>query len=107
MLSQVKQLLGITGDELDAQLGVILSGAEQRLRLLLGGVDQVPDALRYILPEVTVVRFNRIGSEGMAAHSVEGESITFSDDDFAGYLRDIEAYLDEQTGARRGRVRLL
>jgi len=107
MLSQVKQLLGLSGDELDEQLDVILTGVEQRLKLLLGGVDEVPEALWYIIPEVAVVRFNRIGSEGMSAHSVEGESITFSDDDFAGYLRDIDAYLDEQTGARRGRVRLL
>ena len=70
-------------------------------------MSEIPEALAYIVVEVAVARFNRIGSEGMSSHSVEGESISFSDDDFAGYKADIEAYLDEQSGTKRGRVRFL
>lgn len=107
MLDKIKLLLGMDGNELDEQLELILSNTGERLKLLLGGVSEIPEALAYIVVEVAVARFNRIGSEGMSSHSVEGESISFSDDDFAGYKADIEAYLDEQSGTKRGRVRFL
>lgn len=107
MLSQLKTLLGVEGTELDDRLNLILTNTGERLKILLGGVSEIPEGLRYIVTEVAVVRFNRIGSEGMSSHSVEGESISFSDDDFAGYRADIEAYLDEQAETRRGRVRFL
>ena len=107
MLEKIKLLLGLDGNELDEQLELILANTGERLKLLLGGVSEIPEALAYIVVEGAVARFNRIGSEGMSSHSVEGESISFSDDDFAGYKADIEAYLDEQSGTKRGRVRFL
>ena len=107
MLEKIKLLLGLDGNELDEQLELILANTGERLKLLLGGVSEIPEALAYIVVEVAVARFNRIGSEGMSSHSVEGESISFSDDYFAGYKADIEAYLDEQSGTKRGRVRFL
>lgn len=106
-LDQLKTLLGIAGTELDDRLNLILTTTGERLKILLGGATEIPETLAYIVTEVAVVRFNRIGSEGMSSHSVEGESISFSDDDFAGYKADIEAYLDEQASAKRGRVRFL
>ena len=88
MLEKIKLLLGLDGNELDEQLELILANTGERLKLLLGGVSEIPEALAYIVVEVAVARFNRIGSEGMSSHSVEGESISFSDDDFAGYKAD-------------------
>lgn len=106
-LDTLKTLLGITDDSRDELLMTIISAVQARLLLLLGGADQVPERLAYIVPEVAVIRYNRIGSEGMSSHSVEGESISYADNDFAGYLREIEAYLDEQQSTTRGRVRFL
>ncbi|MFR2405562.1 MAG: phage head-tail connector protein [Eubacterium callanderi] len=54
-----------------------------------------------------MIRFNRIGSEGLSSHSVEGESLSFSDNDFSGYQEDIQVFLNAQKNARRGRVRFL
>ena len=56
---------------------------------------------------MAIIRFNKIGSEGLFAHTVEGESLSFSEDDFAGYRDDIQAYLDQQKDARKGRLRFL
>lgn len=107
MLEQVKILLGVDGTELDGKLAAIITTTEQRLKLLLGGVDQIPDSLEYIVTEVAVIRFNRIGSEGVSSHSVEGESLSFVDDDFAAYREDIQAYLNAQGESAVGRVRFL
>ena len=106
MLDDIKILLGITGNEIDDKLETIQRAVDSRLRVLLG-VDEVPEELEYIVNEVTVIRYNRIGSEGMASHSVEGESIAYSDNDFAGFITDIDAWQSAQASAKRGKVRFL
>lgn len=104
---QVCTLLGIHGMAVDDKIEIIIDSVANRLKNLLGGVSIIPQQLMYIVTEVSVIRFNRIGSEGMSSHSVEGESISFSDNDFVGFMDEIEAYLDEQKGTKRGRVRFL
>ncbi len=106
-LTTLKTLLGIPDDSRDALLTTIVSAVQARLLLLLGGASEVPESLAYIVPEVAVIRYNRIGSEGMSSHSVEGETVAYADNDFAGYMSEIEAYLDEQQTTKRGRVRFL
>lgn len=107
MLSDLKMLLGITDTSQDDKLSWIINATRSRLRLLLGGVDP-PESMDYIITEVSVIRFNRIGSEGMKSQSVEGESLNFSDNDFEGYMDEIQAYLDsENCVARKGGFRFL
>ena len=111
-LEQVKSLLGITAEEsasdtmLDTNLTWIISAAEARLKNLLGGEDP-PEELEHIIIEVAVIRYNRIGSEGLLSHSVKDETMSFSDNDFSGFMGEIEAWLDEQDGTKRGRVRFI
>lgn len=108
MLKDLKILLGIPENDTsqDPKLNLILSGTRSRLKALLGGQDP-PESLGYIITDVAVIRFNRIGSEGLSSHTVEGESLSFSDNDFAGYMDDIQTYLDSQKEAKKGRVRFL
>ena len=104
MYDEIKSLLGIEGDGRDSLLSTIVGFTEDRLRVLLGGMEEVPPELEYIVYELSVIRFNRIGSEGMSAHSVEGESISFSDDDFLRFQSDIDAYLDSVSESKWGKV---
>lgn len=108
MLEDLKLLLGFSAEdkEQDAKLERIISLTTARLTNLLGGIEP-PEELQYIVLEVSVIRFNRIGSEGYSAHSVEGENITFPDSDFAGFMGDIQTYLDSQNVTARGKVRFL
>ena len=97
MLDNLKLLLGIDAkdDSLDDKLNLIIELTTSRLKVLLGGAAEIPKELQYIITEVAVIRFNRIGSEGLSSHGVEGESLSFTDDDFAGYKAEIQAYLDK------------
>ena len=112
MLTRVKGLLGIALEQsaadtvLDANLNWIISAAGTRLKNLLGGVDP-PEELEHIIIEAAVVRYNRIGSEGLSSHTVKDESMNFSENDFAGFMDEIEAWLDEQSETKRGRVRFI
>ena len=108
MLNNLKLMLGIASDDADRDslLKLIISNATARLTTLLGGLEPT-ESLDYIILDVCIRRFNRIGSEGMQSHAVEGESVTFTESDFAGFEDDIQAFLDTQKESTRGRVKFL
>lgn len=108
MLENLKLMLGIGADEtdLDEKLSLILENTTARLKLLLGGIDP-PEETKHIILEVAIARFNRIGSEGYSSHSVEGESLSYSEGDFAPYMDEIRAFLASQEDTSRGKVRFL
>lgn len=106
-LEDVKLLLGITDTDMDDKLNLIIANAgRQVLAYLPERTDTVPDPLQYIVTELAIVRFNRIGNEGMASYSQEGESITYGDD-IVPYLSAIQAWLSTQEKNNRGVVRFL
>lgn len=106
MLNDLKLMLGINDTSLDDRLKLIISATTARLKVLLGGIEP-PESLDYIIRDVSIIRFNKIGSEGMSNHSVEGESLSFTDNDFAGFMDDIQAFLETQKESAKGRVRFL
>ena len=106
MLENIKLLLGLDGTELDERIKLLITMATMRLQILLGGIEP-PETLDYIITEVVVSRFNRIGSEGLKTHTVEGESQSFTDSDFDNFKDDIQAYLNSQTTSTRGKVRFI
>ena len=110
MLEQILILLGLDNptEAIQDKVETIMGLTGQRLMLMLGQ-STMPEALNYIVVEVTIARYNRIGSEGVQSHSVQGESMTWSDDDFSPYRDDIQAWLDaqEDPGTTRGKVRFI
>lgn len=105
VLDDIKKLLGDLEGR-DGLLETIVSLTQHRLETLLG-VEEVPDELDYIVTEVSVARFNRIGSEGITSHTVEGESMSFSNNDFEPYADDIDAWRLANKESPTGRVRFL
>lgn len=109
MLEQVLTLLGISDptEEVTSLLNTIIGITSQRLQLRLG-VSAVPNDLEYIVVEVSIVRFNRIGSERLSSHNVEGESMTWnSEDDFKPYLAEINAWSLNNKSENVGRLRFI
>ena len=94
------------GPDLDAHLSGIIEDVTSQLLVKLGGLDAVPERLSYIVVGVSVKMYNRIGSEGTASHTVDGETMTWSSDPFAEYLDDITAYLNANK-TRRSYVQFL
>ena len=94
-IDDVTALLGFSDEKYNKTLDVIIRLTTNRLKTLLD-VEEVPTELEYIVTEVSIVRYNKIGSEGVTSHSVEGETMSFSDNDFKGYLNDIEAWKNKK-----------
>lgn len=111
LLNNLKLLLNIEEDDesQDEKLSLIISMSYQRLSILLCG-NAVPESLLYIVTEVSAARFNRISSEGMSSNSVEGESITFYEDDFSKYQDEIDSWLSYQEDyedLNKGRIKFI
>jgi len=91
----VARMLGLSNVDDSAVIDVIndcVDVAASRLLIRIGA-ETVPEQLGYIVREVAVRRYNRIGSEGVASHTVEGESMSWNEDDFEPFEADINAYL--------------
>ena len=91
----VARMLGLANVDDGAVINVIedcVDVATSRLLVRIGA-EVVPEQLGYIVREVAVRRYNRIGSEGVASHTVEGESMSWNEDDFEPFEADINAYL--------------
>ena len=95
IIDDVTALLGFSDEKYNKTLDVIIRLTANRLKTLLD-VEEVPTELEYIVTEVSIVRYNKIGSEGVTSHSVEGETMSFSDNDFKGYLNDIEVWKNKK-----------
>lgn len=98
-LKNLKVLLAMEGDNSrDTLLNLILKNTKASLKIKLHrkAKDDVPTELNYILLEVAVRRFNRFKNEGMSHYSQENETITFKDDDFDDFLKDIADWLSDE-----------
>lgn len=84
-LEKLKKLLSLKDDLQDELLTVILEHTEGYLTGLLN-LGYVDSSLDFIVVEVAVKRYNRVGAEGYESKRIEGLDITFKDSDFSEYL---------------------
>ena len=97
LLNRVKTLLGITdNDELIYEIVEITKSK------ILNYINEIklPQELEFILIEMAVSRFNKIGSEGFSSESTDGKSISY-EDDFEIYKQYLDDYLF-RTGQNKG-----
>lgn len=106
MLEKLKLLLGIDDESRDELLQLLINMAAERLKGMIGEAA-VPPVMETVVIEAAISRFNRIGSEGLTSHTVEGETLQFTDDDFAPYADDIQSYIAAKNGGNTEKVRFL
>ena len=89
MINKIKILLGITDN--DELLNEIIEITEYKILNYINK-KTLPDELEFILIELSIARFNRIGSEGFASESVDGKNISY-DDGFENYKTYLDDYI--------------
>ena len=94
-LENLKIMLGLddTTDK-DKTLGLVLSFVSARLCGIIKR-ELVPPELEWIVVEASVIRYNRMASEGMESHNVDGLSMKFTGDIFSDYMDDINRWIDD------------
>lgn len=106
MLQKIKTLLGIPDALQDLVIEQIVEDVTSHLTILLG--KEVPNELEFIIREISIRRFQRLGSEGFKSELVEGHRVDFYDlaKEFDPYLHIIEKHqeVEPSDGPKRGRV---
>ena len=107
------------GDKADSSqdelLNVIRENAEKQLIQTVNRIGRkysipeftmIPEDLGWILDDLVVRRFNRVGSLGISSESVSGHSVTYDDVGVDDYLSSLEDYLAgmavDEDGSRSG-----
>ena len=87
LLNRIKTLLNIEGNE-----NLIYEITELTKSKILNYIneEELPLELEFVLVELTIQRYNRIGSEGIASESVDGKSVSYEDifENYKPYLDD-------------------
>ena len=97
LLNRIKTLLQIQdNDELIYEIVEITK--EKILNYI--NEKELPKELEFILVEMAISRFNKIGSEGFSSESTDGKSISY-EDDFEMYKQYLDDYLFK-TGQNKG-----
>lgn len=99
LLNRVKVLLGITNNDNEELLREIIEITKAKI---LSYIDEaeLPKELEFILIELAIKRFNRIGSEGILSESIDGKSVSY-EDDFESYKTYLNDYI-YKNGTNKG-----
>lgn len=103
MLRQIKVLLNLTDIvEKDKLLKTLISLKSRKLQAALNS-ETTPVELEYIVIELVINHYNRLGSEGITARSVEGILTNYADsaNELEPYDTAITKYLNKETGKFR------
>ena len=93
LLNRIKTLLNIEGNE--NLIYEIVNITESKILNYINATE-IPRELEFILIELSIQRFNRIGSEGIASESIDGKSVSY-DDDFTGYKHYLDDYISRNS----------
>ena len=97
LLNRIKTLLNVEGNE--ELITEIVNITEAKILNYINAIE-MPVELEFVLIELSVQRFNRIGSEGIASESIDGKSVSY-DDDFVGYKHYLDDYISRNS-VRKG-----
>ena len=93
-VSRIKTLTGVY--EQDELLTEIVNIIEEKI-LSYMQVKTIPNNLSWIVIEMAIARFNRIGSEGLTTESVDGKQNSYVEDELAQYKHYLNEYMRQNT----------
>ena len=103
-LDNVKVLLSLTDDSSqDGLLTVLLNNAVSTIILYLG-VEDIPDELTFIAEQMTVIKYRRIGAEGIDTEKIDVLSTKYIADDLKPFISMLDRYKENNLGGRRLRM---
>lgn len=93
IIDRIKLLLGTTDNEEDVELLEEIVEITKSKILSYIKLSEIPKELEFVLVELAIKRFNRIGSEGFSSESVDGKSMSYEASEFEGYEKYLDNYI--------------
>lgn len=114
ILERIKILLSINNEDTtkDEVLNILLEQAMDTICIYLG-IQDFPNDLDFVAEQMVIVRYNRLGSEGITTEKIDVLSTTYSYniDELAPYKKVLDNYslfnLDNGGGKYNGRFKML
>ena len=105
LLNRIKTLLGITDN--DELIYEIVEITKSKILNYINK-EEFPRELEFILVEMAVERYNRIGSEGITSESSDGVNFTYNTVDvLEKYKNDLDRYINNNNLKGIKRMRLI
>ena len=92
LLNRVKVLLGITNNDNEELLREIIEITKSKILSYINEIE-IPTELEFVLVELSIKRFNRIGSEGFTSETVDGKTMSYEESEFEGYKKYLDDYI--------------
>lgn len=98
----------------EKKMSIVVELTEQRLLNILPKqnalkLKEVPAELEYIVTNVSMARYARVGQEGMSGYSQDGLNMVFRKDDFDPYMSEINSFSNDgsEGGGSHGKVTMV
>lgn len=105
-LDNIKILLGLENDEKDEILTVLLTNAVSTINVYLG-VTELPQELNFVAEQLAVIKFNKLGSEGIQTEKIDVLSTTYQSDELASFKAILDTYKANNNLATTKRIKFL
>ena len=100
-LDNIKVLLSLSDDNSqDELLAILLDNACSTICLYLD-VQTIPDELIFIAEQMAVIKYRRIGAEGIDTEKIDVLSTKYIADDLKPFISMLDRYKDNNFGGRR------
>ena len=103
-LDNIKLLLSLANDDSqDEILEVLLNNAVNTIKVYLG-IDYVPRELEFVAEQMTVIKYRRLGAEGIETEKIDVLSTKYEKDDIKPFKEILTMYKANTLGGRRLRM---
>lgn len=96
MLEEIKLSLDIGSPDKDELLYSLINRASKQVTNYIKK-KELPEELEYIVTEITIARYNRIGSEGLNSENSDGVSFSYNNNLLDTYKKDLDRWIKDNT----------
>ena len=105
-LDNIKILLGLEDDSQDIILAILLTNAVSTINVYLG-VTELPNELEFVAEQLAIIKYNKLGSEGISTEKIDVLSTTYQADELASFKTILDSYKANNNLATTKRVKFL
>ena len=103
-LDNIKTILSLTEDDSqDEILAILLSNAMNTICIYIG-VDTFPEELGFVAEQLTVIKYRKLGSEGISSEKLDVISVTYQSDELSQFKNILNQYQRNALGKKRFRM---
>ena len=106
ILREIKISLGLSSFDKDELLLSLISRSNIQVLNYINE-DILPKKLEYIVVELVIARYNRLGSEGLNSENTDGVSVSYNKNTLDNFKEDLDRYIESKKTSNNNKVKAL